>query len=213
MRSEQDGDPGAGAGDMRDRDVEEDRSPRRLVGAADEDQRRRQQRHQLPAGEEGQRVARAQHLGEREHEHAGEAGDDAAARFGVEVARREAQRRRGDQAEHPEEERRQAVDAEARRERRSRTPSRTSFRRRAPRSPTTASSAAPAAWTASAARNVRRGGARRAAEAEQRHGGEQKRGRHSDSSACRIDCSVASRRLMIARPAASRSNTASSSTR
>ena len=39
-------------------------------------------------------------------------------RPGVEVARREGQGRRGDEAERAEEERRQAVDAEVRRERR-----------------------------------------------------------------------------------------------
>jgi hypothetical protein len=55
----QDRDPGARAGDVRDRDVEEDRASRSVVGAADEDQRRRQQRHELPTREERQRVTRA----------------------------------------------------------------------------------------------------------------------------------------------------------
>ena len=52
----------------------------RAVGAArDQDHRRRQQRHQLPAGQERQRVARTQQRAEHEHEHAGQRGDRAAA--------------------------------------------------------------------------------------------------------------------------------------
>ena len=80
---QQDRDPRANAAEMRDGEVGEHRLPREPVGAArDEDHRRREQRHQLPAGEEGQRVAGAEDEREREQERRRERGDRAPAPVG-----------------------------------------------------------------------------------------------------------------------------------
>ena len=114
---EQHRDPRAGTGEMRDREVEEHGAASLFVAARDEDDRRGQQRHQLPACEERERVARAHHLGEHQHERDGEQRSRASAPCRFEVARRERERGRGDETEHAEEERRQPVDTEARRER------------------------------------------------------------------------------------------------
>ena len=86
---------------------------------ADEDHRRRHERHQLPAGEERERVARAEDEREDEQEDAGEPAVTRPPRVRREVARGEDERRRADQPEHDEEEAAQRIDAEARLEARS----------------------------------------------------------------------------------------------
>ena len=79
------GDPDAGAAEVRDRDVHEDRVAGALVGVADEDDRRRDERHQLPEDEERERVPGAENTGEGKHERRSEEGDRAAAAAGPEV--------------------------------------------------------------------------------------------------------------------------------
>ena len=211
VRREQDGDPGAGAGEMRDRDVDEHGVPRAPVRASDEDHRCREQRHQLPAREKGQRVACAQHLDENEQERARQDADRPPLRRRLEVPRREHEHRRGDEAEHAEEERRQPVDAEAEHERarERRADSRTGRERPEPEHAEHARSdrLRPEARTECRARSRADG-----TDTDQRGRSNQNAGRHSASSSCNRDCSPASRRVMISRPAASRSNTRSSST-
>ena len=117
VREQQDRDPRAGAAQVGDGQVGEHGAARARVGAArDEDHRSRQQGHQLPAGEERKRVARAEQCRERQQEQAREDSDRAAARGRLEVAQREDERRERDHAERAEEEPAQRIHAQAGRE-------------------------------------------------------------------------------------------------
>ena len=114
VRKEQDRDPGADAAEMGDGEVVEHRLPRDSVCAAgNEDHGRREQRHQLPAHEEGQRIAGADDEGEREKEGRGERRNHTSSAGGLQIPEREHDRRSRDQPECAEKEPTQAVDAEA----------------------------------------------------------------------------------------------------
>jgi len=65
-------DPDSGPAEMRDREVLEHRRARRTFLAGHEDRRRRQQRHELPEEKEGDRAARGEYTGERQHERGAE---------------------------------------------------------------------------------------------------------------------------------------------
>ena len=211
VRRQQDGDPGSRTREMRDRDVDEHGVPRAPVRAPDEDHRRREQRHQLPAGEKGQRVTCAQHLDEDEEKRARQDADRPAFRRRLEVPHREDEHRRGDESEHAEEERRQTVDAEGQHERarERRADSRAGGERPEPEHAERDRSGR----LRRQARPERRARCRAdGADADQRGRSNENAGRHSASSSCNRDCSPASRRVMISRPAASRSKTRSSST-
>ena len=108
-------DPGAGAHEVRERDVDVHRAPGLPVVAPDEDDRGRDERHQLPGGEERQRVTGAQHEREDEQEDARERGRDARPVASLrEIARGEDERRRSDEPEHEEEVAARRIDAEPR---------------------------------------------------------------------------------------------------
>ena len=182
---EQHRDPGSRPGEVRDREIEEHGAPGLVVAARAEDDRRRQQRHQLPAREERQRVARAHHFGEHKHERNREQRARASAPRWFEVTPRESERGRGDEAEHAEKERRQPVDAEARRER-----------------------------SGEIGAERRAGRERPEAEAGQCPRGERLYApAHSDSSSRRSDCWPASCRVRISRATARSSKACSSAMR
>ena len=105
-------DPGADAAEVRDRDIREDGSPRRLVASADQDQRRRNERHQLPEEQEREGIPGARDTDQREHEGRRERADRAPLARRVEVRRCVHERRAGGQADEPDEQPAEAVDAE-----------------------------------------------------------------------------------------------------
>ena len=185
--------------------------PRRCVRPADEDQRRRQQGHELPAGEERQRVARAEHLRQREREGPGQHAERTAPQIVLEVARGEQERGRPDGAERAEEKGSEPVDAEAGLEgtREGAAGGRPRGEHPEPGEPE---------QPGPGGLGVERGPERRAAggadgtEGEKPDGGEQQRRRHSDSSSWSSDCWSARRRVISSRPVASRSKTRVSST-
>ncbi len=112
MREQEQGDPDPGAAEVGDRDVDEDRAAGTLVGVADEDDRRRYERHQLPEEEERERVTGAENAGEGEHERRCEEAGGAAGAGWLQVPGGEHERGEGDQAERAEEEPGQPVDTE-----------------------------------------------------------------------------------------------------
>ena len=154
-------DPHAGAAEVGDRDVHEDRAAGSLVGVADEDDRRRYERHQLPEEEERERVTRAENTGEGEHERRGEEAGRAAAARRLQVRGGEDERREGDEAERAEKEPGEPVDAElgCQRARERGAPGAAGGERPEARRPRGAG--APAAWRRSPAANRPRSAERR----------------------------------------------------
>ncbi len=208
-------DPGADAAEMGDREIDEHRPPRQPVGATrHQDHRGRDQRHQLPAGEERDRVARAEHRPPAQAPAPRSSTPIARPRRdGSRYPRENTSAGSGDQPERAQEEAAQPVDAEPRPQRAREPVARASTRARAARIRPHSDEHAPAACTARPNRNVARGAVSTppspsAPSPTTRSGADQR-----FSSSSRIDCCSASCRVMIARPAASRSNTRSSSTR
>ena len=113
---QQDRDPRPDPAEVRDGEVVEHRLPRRPVAAArDEDHRRREQRHQLPAGEERERVAGADDERERQQERRRQPGDRASrARVGSRYRSENTSAGAAISPSVPRKSPRQAVDAEAR---------------------------------------------------------------------------------------------------
>ncbi len=118
VREHEQRDPDADAAEVADREVDEDGAAHGPVASGDEDRAGRHERHQLPAGEERDRVAGGQHRRERQHEGRRERGQRTTgdARVAQPVARGE-QRRQRDDGDEREEQRAQPVEAERRRER------------------------------------------------------------------------------------------------
>ena len=118
-------DPHAGAAQMRDRQVGEDRRPDRPISPRRDDRGGGHERHQLPEGEERRDVAGGQQPGQREQERRGQRADRTWRRADPEVRARKDKRRhrrdRQDQQEEPAERvqpnRRSDVAAEGRADR------------------------------------------------------------------------------------------------
>ncbi len=107
-------DPHPGAAEVGDRQVTVDRRPDRRVAPGDEDRGRRDDRHQLPQGEEGRHVARRQHPGERQQEPGGQRRDPPRPGAAGEMVAGEHQRRDAGQRQHGEEESTQRIEPERR---------------------------------------------------------------------------------------------------
>ena len=213
VREQQYGNPRTRATEMCDRHVREHRVTRLLVTAPpDENQRRRQQRHHLPREQERQWVARAYDPRHRENEPAGDGGDRPPSRVRLEVAQREDQGRQRDKTERAQEQPTQTVDAELRIER-----AREAFaeRRARPEDPESGNRHAGRACGLQRDANPEPTPHARHEPTQRNRAqpGDDQGAAHEVSRSRKIDCCSASWRLMIPRPAASKSKTRSSSTR
>ena len=187
--------------------------PRTPVGTArHEDQNRGDERHRLPTCEKRQRVTRAKHEGKREHEQRRQRGDCTTVRSRSEVAHREHERRRGYQAENAEKQSAQPVDAETRNERARERVAEHSLRPEHPEARNRDTGCAGRLQPQPSRERPPRD-AQSPTECNRAQPHAKQHAVHEDSRSCKISCCSASWRLMIERPASSRSNTCSSSTR
>ena len=75
MLEHEQGDPHAGAAEVGDRQVRVHRAAHVRVAFRHQDRRRREQRHQLPEGQERGHIAGGEHADEREQKPGGECAD------------------------------------------------------------------------------------------------------------------------------------------